>query len=186
MILKEINTFNKIFLCIISLLILSCTTRLNIKIKEKIEKSSVQLEHVQFYNSERIVLRRRFRLAPRRPENGRKEEQVDEASGKVKFRKGKFIEKLIIRKNTPGVFIKEEEGKFFVSFEKGESKYFAFKEFHGNYLLDYKNTGGKCTIEYDGKTYKVIKGFEAYLMLKKKSRFVMDKKRRYIKGRKID
>ena len=176
MILKEINTFNKIFLCIISLLILSCTTRLNIKIKEKIEKSSVQLEHVQFYNSERIVLRRSLR----------KEEQVDEASGKVKFRKGKFIEKLIIRKNTPGVFIKEEEGKFFVSFEKGESKYFAFKEFHGNYLLDYKNTGGKCTIEYDGKTYKVIKGFEAYLMLKKKSRFVMDKKRRYIKGRKID
>lgn len=174
--LKGINTFTKIFFCLAPLLLLSCTTRLNIKIKEKIENSTVQLEHVQYYNSERIVLRRSLR----------KEEQVDEASGKVKFRKGKFIEKLIIRKNTPGVFVREEEGKIFISFEKGESKYLPFKEFHGNYLLDYKDSGGTSTIEYDGKTYSVIKGFESYLMLKKKSRFIMDKKRRYLKGRKID
>jgi len=47
-------------------------------------------------------------------------------------------------------------------------------------------TLAKGGFEYDGKTYSVIKGFESYLMLKKKSRFIMDKKRRYLKGRKID
>ena len=175
MTVKKIKVTTKIVLCLSLSLLVSCATILNIELKKRIEESNVKIEDVQFYTSKRIVLRRILR----------KEEKVDETSGKVKFKKGKYIETLIIKKKTPGILINQDEKGMYISFEEGENKYLPFRLYKGDYLLDYKKVSTKYPIEYGGKTYDIIKGFRAYLTLKKESRFDVDKKRRYIKGREV-
>jgi len=150
----------------------SCTTKLSLNIKEKIENSTVKLEDVQFYNSERIKLQR---VLP-------KTEKVAEAAGKIKFRKGEFIETLILRRNTPGVYVSQDEDRIFAAFEKGGNLALPFRLNGGYYVLDNRYADDKYLVTYDGKDYELLKGHKAFVMLKKKSRFVTDKKRRYLRG----
>ena len=91
--------------CIISIsLLINCTVQLTAGVKNKIVESAVNLSDVQFYNSERIVLRRSFR----------KKENIKETAGKIKFKKGKYVETLIIRKKTPGVCKEYDDEKLFI------------------------------------------------------------------------
>ena len=150
----------------------SCTTKLSLYIKEKIEKSTVKLEEVQFYNSERVIMRR---VLP-------KTEKVAETSGTIKFRRGEFIETLIVRKNTPGVYVSQDQERLFIAFEKGPDRFLSFRLNGGYYMLDHRYVDKAYHVTYDGKEYVLLDGRNDFVSIKKKSSFVTDNKRRYLKG----
>jgi hypothetical protein len=154
---------------------MGCATRLTFGIKETIEKSDVDLHNVQFYNSERIVIERAVN----------KGEKIKETSGKIKLRNGRTIERIVFRKNTPGICVNSYEDNMHMQFEKGEDKLLPFRLQTGLYRLNYQSEKGKYIIRYDTNDYEIVRGLDASLKLQKSSRFTKDKKSRRVKGMKV-
>ena len=97
------NKFLIIAIATVSLLS-ACSNRIYFTedTKLQLERSKVDMSKIQFYNSEPIVLARQI-----------KKEEVEVVSGKVKLEKGKYIEEIVINRNTPGVFIEKNDKVFF-------------------------------------------------------------------------
>ncbi len=110
------------------------------------------LQQIQFYTSNDIVLRREASKGTSKIE-----------SGEIKIVDGKRVEQIIIKKGTPGVFLfSPKEDRFAVSFESrrsGEDPYLIFgpsRKARGRYVLrakdwDDRGRGGK--VSYGGRTY---------------------------------
>ncbi len=146
--------------------------------KNRIESKSVPLDNIQLYNSERIVLRR----------SHRKGESLRARSGRIKVKRGKSVETVIIRKKTPGICRTSDSSGCTVIFEKGDSDGIHFRLSSSDYILDADNRGKPLEpqkITYKGKEYTILKGHEAQLVLRKSSRFVKDRDRQYVHGMKI-
>ena len=108
-----------------------------------------QLEKIQFYLSEDIVLTRQL--------SGASSEIV---SGEIKFVEGRRVEEIVIPKGTPGILVDQpRENRFAVSFESGNDRFLMFgpnSKAGGKYVLlasEWKRRTGVVT--YDGRKYRV-------------------------------
>ena len=130
---------------ILSLLLSSCSPSLSPftqRLYEENNWTESELRRIQFYLSEDIVLHRALK--------GVSSEIVE---GQIKMRDGRKVEKVVIRKGTPGVLLfVPKENRFAVSFEEGaNSKFLMFgpnPKARNRYILlasEWTNRKGKIT-----------------------------------------
>ncbi len=147
------------------------------QLRRNIESYGIDLPDVQFYNSKKIVLERDLSY-----------EETKVASGKIRFENGRFIEKIIIKKRTPGVCENFEDNFVEVSFEQGDNTTLKFMRDGKNYYrlsaLEWKNRLGK--VAYDTTMYFILPGGEnALLKVKAEDIYRFEKKERVAPGRKL-
>lgn len=155
--------------------------------KQQLEKNNADLNQIQYYNSEPIVLARQI-----------KKEEVNVVSGKVKMEQGQYIEEVIIKRHTPGVFTETNGQVLFISFEDGSGKVIPFLKIDpksSNYpaiyqvgSLEWKNKNGKKVgiINYDNNKYSIVSGNTSRLLINKSVLYKREVKSRVASGRKIN
>lgn len=173
---------------LMSLLFLSaCSPKLSPFSQRLIDQngwSEEELQQIQFYLSDDIVLKRDFRRGSSKI-----------VSGEIKMVNGREVEEVRITKGTPGVLLfQPKSNRMAVSFEsgrKGDARYLMFgpnPKRGKNYVLlasDWNNRRGKVT--YDGKTYYTTSDSAlSTLMVDLKRTGRTSVKSRSAKGRKID
>lgn len=139
------------------------------------------LQDIQFYLSKDITLYRDYTSGSSRIE-----------SGEIKVVKGRKMEKIVIKKGTPGVALFQPKGKLAVSFEDNQDNHFLIfgpNPKRGNsYVLlatDWKNRQGK--VKYNDQIfYTNSESALATLMVDLKKSNKVSVKSRSAKGRKID
>ncbi|MEM1121728.1 MAG: hypothetical protein AAGJ18_14850 [Bacteroidota bacterium] len=143
--------------------------------------SEDELQQIQFYLSDDIVLKRDFTRG-----------SSEIVSGDMKMVNGREVEQVRIAKGTPGILLFQPKStRMAVSFESGSDKrYLMFgpnPKRGKNYVLlasDWKNRRGK--VRYDGKTYYTDPNSAlATLMVDLKKSGRTSVKSRSAKGRKI-
>jgi hypothetical protein len=166
---------------IVSILLLlslvSCKTTVPFTghIKKNCGLDNFQLQHVQFYTSDKIIL---YKV---------------KQQGKAQVHGGKIIlseigssETLIINKNTPCIFVGELNGKILLSFERGEDRNLLFgvsqNDFYSLMAKSWDGDGG--VVEYAGNTYQTNNG-NVHLKVSVKSLKRMQRKQRYVEGRRL-
>lgn len=137
------------------------------------------LERLQFYNSDTIVLQRRSACSNRSVESG------------VLVTKNKDdLESVVIKPMTPGVLVKTEPNALYISFEDGSQIKFTAPsksccDQKGYYKLaasSWKNGVGIVTFE--GKKYHTLNNSaKVYLMIDKKTLIANKTDERIVKGR---
>ncbi len=153
------------------------TVLFNQEIRQNVESYNIEMLDIQFYNSSKIVLERDLSY-----------EETKVASGKIRFENGRFIERIIIKKNTPGVCENYDDNVIDVAFEDGENKALKFvRDGSDRYRLsaiEWQNKYGK--IAYDTTHYFIVPGGEkAMLKVKLEDIFQIEKKERVAPGRQI-
>ena len=137
------------------------------------------LKRIQFYLSEDINLYRDYTKGDSKIE-----------SGEIKMVKGRQVEKVLIKKGTPGVAVFQPKGKLAVSFENAADRFLIFgpnPRKRNSYVLlatEWKDGTGK--VKYDDRVYFTNResAFATLLVDLKKSKKVSVKSRT-AKGRKI-
>ena len=163
----------------------SCSPRLTPFTQELYEENGWtvdDLERIQFYLSEDIILRRGYSSG-----------SSSISSGKIKVVNGKKIQETKIRKGTPGVFLfSPKEDRFAISFESGGKRYLIFgpsRKNNGEYTLraaEWDKEKGQGQVTYDGKTYFTpTKSAYATLMVDLKKVGSSSMKSRTAKGRTV-
>lgn len=146
-------------------------------IRQNVESYDIQMTDIQFYNSKEIILERDLSY-----------EETKVASGKIRFENGRFIERIIIKKETPGVCEGFDNEVIDVAFEPGENKVLKFvRDAQDKYrvsAIEWKNKYGK--VAYDTTHYFIVPGGEkAILKVKLEDIYKFDKKQRVATGRTI-
>ena len=146
-------------------------------IRQNVESYDIIVDQIQFYNSHKIVLYRNLSY-----------EQTKVASGKIRFENGEFIERIIIKKNTPGLCETFDDNMIDVSFEQGENRQLKFvRDSQDKYrisALEWKNKEGK--INYDTTFFYIAPGGErALLKVKLEDIFKFKTEERVAPGRSI-
>jgi hypothetical protein len=185
---------------------LSCKVVFTEKIRTQIDNNGVDLSKVQFYNSDKIVLKRSL-----------SSEEVKVASGKISVENGKYVEIIKINKKTPGRCNKFDKDHLSISFENGTNRDFIFYnnnvnsdasiyEFKPEELRKIKKTSielstdnskllpiqsvqkdiNECTVFYDNKEYKIQLSTMPYLLVKKNHFTSKSVNRRKVKGIIVD
>lgn len=143
--------------------------------------SENELQKIQFYLSDDIVLQRRL---------GSEDSRI--TKGKIRVIDGSDVEEIIFKKNTPGVIVfTPKTNHFAVSFEENDDNYLMFgpnKKAGGRYVLlakDWDKHLGKIT--YNGKTYSTTSesAYASLLVDIKKARNISYKSRE-ASGRKVE
>jgi hypothetical protein len=111
------------------------------------EWSERDLQNVQFYLSHDVVLTRKA--------TGHETSIKD---GKIRVKEGKNIEKIIIKRGTPGVLVfMPKKDRFAISFDQDDNKYLMFgpdRKANGRFVLlasDWNRNTGEIT--YDNERY---------------------------------
>lgn len=141
----------------------SCTTTKYTPFTEELKKdqrwSDKDLQKIQFYVSQDIVLFRKHSSG-----------ESDIVNGKIVMKDGQKIEEVVIRRGTPGQLVyNPKHDRFGISFEeKGEENFLMFgpkTEGRGPYMLLAKEWGdNNGLITYGEKTYRTRAG-SAYASL---------------------
>ncbi|HMM12286.1 MAG TPA: hypothetical protein PKE03_09370 [Bacteroidales bacterium] len=163
------------------LLTAGCASRnslyLTQQLRDRISTYNISPEQVQYYNDRKFILQRNVT---------RDEARV--MGGKVKFVNGQYVERVVIRKMTPGVC--EEYGPDFmnISFESGDNRWLRFAvNYRGRYqisALEWRKGYGK--VEYDTTFFYIMPGGDrTYLKVKKQDVFIMKKDERIAPGRTV-
>lgn len=186
---------------------ISCKVTFTQRIRNQAENSKIDLSKIQFYNSDKIILKRSL-----------SSDEVKVASGQITIENGKYIEVIRILKNTPGKCAVTANNQLQINFEDGSNRSFLFQndnilpqkgiyelkpddcklvkketlEFttDKNSMLPIKSGEkmvNECTVTYDNKKYKVQLNSMPYLKIKK-AKFTRKKqiKRRTAKGIKVN
>ncbi len=144
--------------------------------------SENDLKRIQFYLSEDIVLRR--------DDTNRSQSSIQD--GEIQIVEGGSVEKVVIRKGTPGVFVfSPKANRFAISFDKDDDKYLMFgpnPKANNRYLIlasEWRKGNGILT--YNGRRYR-IDDSDAYaaLMVDLKKVRRMNVKSSTASGRRID
>jgi len=143
--------------------------------------SESDLKEIQFYLSKDITLYRDYTSGGSRIE-----------SGEIKIVKGRKVEKIVIKKGTPGVALFQPKGKLAVSFEDNQDDRFLIfgpnPKRGNNYVLlatDWKNRQGK--VKYENQVfYTNAESALATLMVDLDRSNKVSVKSRSAKGRKIE
>ena len=150
-------------------------------LQDRYRWSEDELQRIQFYLSQDIVLKRELT-----------DGSSDIISGKIRVENGRRIEEVIIRKGTPGAFIfTPKSERFAIGFEEGDENYLMFgpnPKHNGRYVVlasEWKRNTGEVT--YGGKKWRVSsQAAYAALMVDLRKISKMDVSRRVVRGRKVD
>lgn len=117
---------------------------------ERYQWTEDELQRIQFYLSDPIVLRREL-------QGGTKEI----INGDVKIIDGKEVEVITIPKGTPGILeFSPDKKRMAIRFEEGGDRYLMFgpnPKYSGKYMLlasEWNRASGKVT--YEGNTYRAV------------------------------
>ena len=150
-------------------------------LKTKHNLTEEQMKHLQFYLSDPIVLQRHV------ADGG----STQVLAGKVHIINGEKVEEVIIPSGTPGVLVKDENGKLEVSFERDDNHYLRFGANPDRYqsfvLLAGEWKGKIGTVNYAGqKYYTSPESADAILMIDLHKISNYQKEERVAKGRKAN
>ncbi len=153
------------------------------QLRAQLENQSIDLKDVQFYNSEKIVLKR-------------VEEQPEEVllnEGAVEVTKGKIIEEIVIKKKTPGVCKQVNRYHLNISFEAEDGKYLKFGRKAGPMLRDRYRLYAKEWNEENGKVMygdtlynSDLSAADAHLLVEKKQVYDLIREKRVARGIRIE
>lgn len=114
-----------VFVLVLLFFASSCKVNFTRSLRSDIEKQGLDLKKIQYYNSQKIVLRRVLTTSDTRV-----------ASGEVRLHNGLQIEEIKIKKNTPGVCDSLMKDGMFVRFENEKGRFIVFQESgYGEYLM---------------------------------------------------
>lgn len=171
------------FITIILLVFLSsCSNKIyfSSSLKSRLSQNNLSINKVQFYNSSKIVLQREV------PQNYAELTN----NGEIIFEKGRFIEQIIIKKNTPGTCEFVDQDILNISFEEGYNKVLRFRvDASGNFykLLTKKGLDRKYYLRYDTNQYVVQSGGEfAKLWVHKDQAYIYKATHRVVEGKTVD
>lgn len=179
----HMNTYTYLLALISIALFSSCSPSLNYytdRIHQDMSLNESELQKVQFYLSETIVLYR---------ELGSSQSKI--ANGKIKLVNGKKVEEIVFPRETPGVVLfSPKSNRLAVSFEEGDDAYLMFgpkPKDGGKYVLlakDWGKRSGKVT--YKGETWHTsnASAFACLLVDIDKARNISKKTER-VSGRRI-
>lgn len=147
-------------------------------LRNQVERHGLNVKDIQFYNSKDIVLQRNSNTDSARIEGGR-----------ISFEKGKVVEIVTIKKETPGVCVNLTGSTLDISFEDDDNKKLVFKRNSDQYEL--------AALSFDGPYGRVIYDsisyyFDAsnrksvYLKVQKEDVSKYDQKVRTAPGRQVN
>jgi hypothetical protein len=149
------------------------------ELKSKLDSHNLDVRNVQFYNSDRIVIRR---VVP-----------LDEAklnNGEISLENGKTIDEVIINKETPGVCKLAGNYILGISFEDGNMKTFDFelnkmsKTFDLKIKSDDQQSG---RIAYDSAIYILQPSRKIpILLIEKDDKYIYQLNQRVLKGQRVN
>jgi len=140
-------------------------------------------DQLQYFVSERLVLQR---------EANSRDGAVTQ--GRIKVRRGRFVEQIVVPRKTPGVAVDWGEDWVAVSFEADSAIVFAIDGRDGTpkdgdvYHLRTRRdpAGGPITISMRGEQYEVRNGHNARLTVRRESKTNRSRRRRVMRGRTIE
>lgn len=148
---KAINKYNFAFLLLSLLFFSSCSkslTPFTERLYDEFDWTDSELEKIQFYLSEDIVLKR-----------VRANDKAKIDDGKIRVQDNKEVEQIVFEKGTPGVFVNSsKKNRIAVSFENRSGAFLMFgpnKKADGKYALlakDWERSYG--VISYNGVDYR--------------------------------
>ena len=178
----------------------SCKVLFTQDIRDDLVKNNIDLKKIQYYNSQKIVLSRFLSST-----------ETKVTAGEVKLEKGKYIEIVEIKKNTPGVCDSIFEDRLNIKFEAGPNKYITFRKTkrYGGYYEMYANEWTKKNIliplsseedinmvnynlytgkvRYDSKMYYTKRyTTKPRLKIKKTGKTKTTRKKRKVKGLRVE
>jgi len=171
---------NAIILLLLLIISYSCTDKIVFTqdLRNSIEVKRLDLNKVQFYNSDEIVLRREL-----------SRDSAMLAMGELKFEKGQIIDEVVIKRETPGTCEKYDKKSISIAFEEGEGKLIRFvkEEKSNTYVLymvpDAQNYG---TLDFDSLRFYVRKGgANAKLLIKKDEKYIDEYNQTILKGKTV-
>jgi hypothetical protein len=147
------------------------------QLRDRISSYSISPDQVQYFNDRKFILQRNI-----------SKDEARVVGGKVKFINGQYVERIVIRKMTPGVC--EDFGPEFinVSFETGENRKLRFSaNYKGRYqisAIEWRRGFGK--VDYDTTFFYILPGGErTTLKVKKMDVYFIKKDERVAPGRTI-
>ena len=136
---------------------------------------------LQYFVSDRLVLQR---------EVTSRDDTL--AHGRIRVRRGRYIEQIVVRRGTPGVAVKWNDSSIDISFEEGTSLTFDLgPQEEGTHTQDIyrlhgtKNEQGQLEVAVDGKMYTVRSGSRARLRVRREDKLKRKTARRVMRGRRI-
>ena len=203
--MKTNGFFKPVILCIMFLGINSFKSDNALQLftpEMKSRLSAVELNKVQFYISDELVLKREIN-------NG----EAGVSKGEIQLIGGRYFQIIQIKKLTPGVCLNKlpnntihVEGKelhlnaeqlqaYFehrigVSFDTTD-RTIPFSEYSSGIVpafmvLAHEADKGKFATDFDGKSFEIIKGWKAKLLVKKQEQGTTGKSKEVLNGRTID
>jgi hypothetical protein len=159
-------------------------------LKERAEKAGIEMKNIQYYTGSKIVLKREI-----------SSNDANVKSGKIKFKEGKYVNVITIKKGTPGVCTGYDNDRIEISFESRSSSSIPFtrgSSFGGNqneYWLSWIGSssvtikkgkvveGFLAQVKYNGEIYDIHSG--STLKIKKNVFRKTKIEKRRLRGRKI-
>jgi hypothetical protein len=194
-----------LFVFLIATVLTSCKVTFNEELRELATKQKIDFSKIQFYNSEKIVLKRTLTS-----------NEVSLASGKVTFENGEYTEIIKIKKHTKGRCDQVNANQMNISFEAGQNRSLPFvnnQSQRANSTYDLKPDNCKtikktsttlkvnnrnqiqtkpiewnvneCNITYENKLYKAEIPVMPSLLIKKRQIHKNSTSRRTAKGVKV-
>lgn len=163
----------------LSLVISSCSNLIYFTedVRDNLDYNKLNVEKVQFYNSDKIVLKRNL-----------SKEETQIAKGTIRFENGEYYEEVIIPKKTKGVAIRKGTEFLRVAFETGDNRSLRFdlnEDSKYQISADNWNDNYGCIV-YDTTTYFIIPSSSStVLMVNKEFVSNYEKQRRVLKGRSV-
>ena len=169
-------------LAIASIFLTACAKKVyfNQDIKGKLESANIKPTDLQFYTDEKIVLRKDFKKSDTKVE-----------SGKVKLEKGKKIDFLIFKANTPGICKSYNDDELKIAFENGDGKVLTFKKLQsggkkGQYQLVVPEANSGKKIMYGGFEHTLHEhGYTTKLKIEKSNLDNVKVKKSRVKGLRV-
>ncbi len=163
---------------VLAAIMFSCSTPKSYFTTPLRKKLETNINKIQFYNDIEIVLEYKTSV---------KNEQIK--SGKVEFKEGYYYYYITIPKETFAVAKSLDKERLMVYFETGNDRFLVFgdnvKDNDDFYQLYGSTTGNAFYVVFEGKNFKVIKGANAKLQIKKNLKVNVNTDERKVKGVKI-
>ncbi|MFK5854620.1 MAG: hypothetical protein QM503_00725 [Bacteroidota bacterium] len=146
-------------------------------VRDNLKDNYLDVKKVQFYNSDKIVLKRNLT-----------KEETQIAKGTIRLKNGEYFEEIVIPKKTKGVATRDGEKFLRIAFEVGENRNLRFTLNENNeYQIsadNWKNDYG-CVVYDTTKYFIVPNSSNALLLVNKEYISNFEKKRRVLKGRSV-
>lgn len=169
-----------ILLVIISFSVYSCSKLVYFTqdVRANLDDNKLEIGKVQFYNSDKIVIKRNL-----------SKEETQIAKGSIVFENGEYFEEIVIPKKTKGVVVDSGTGFLKVAFENGDDRNLRF-DLNEDYT--YQISADRWIddygyIKYDTSNYFLMPySSNTLLMVNKEFVSNFEMKRRVIQGRSVE